>query len=328
MNMASHAGQVRFGGRMPVLSAALLTAILAGSAPAQAGKRPEVDPAAAERQRLADSIKFETGPCNGDIGGVATIKVPEKFEFTGPEGARVFMRLNGSVGDNRTVGLLQPSAQNENWFLLFQYSPDGYVKDDEKADLEGMADDFLASFREGQNEDNKRRTREGLPTLTIDGWETKPYYDSNTNLLTWSLRVSSTSGTSINHQTRLLGRKGHMSVTLVCDPTEYKSRVGAFNSLIAGFEYNSGEKYSEYQDGDKIAEYGLAALIAGGGLAIAAKTGLLGFIGKFLKFIVLGVVGLIGGVVAFFKKMFGRGDPAPEAAVWPPAHDTDPPNKA
>jgi len=76
-----------------------------------------------------------------------------------------------------------------------------------------------------------------------------------------------------------------------------------FRELMKGFAFKDGERYAEYREGDKLAEYGLAALIAGGGVALAAKSGLLG---KMLKPIIVGVVALVGVVGSWIKKITGK----------------------
>jgi uncharacterized membrane-anchored protein len=49
--------------------------------------------------------------------------------------------------------------------------------------------------------------------------------------------------------------------------------VASFKTALAGFDFNSGEKYSEFRAGDHVAEFGLGALVLGGAAAVAAKTG-------------------------------------------------------
>ncbi len=80
--------------------------------------------------------------------------------------------------------------------------------------------------------------------------------------------------------------------------------VPAYNSFVKkNFTWKAGESYAEFREGDKVAEYGLAALIAGGAAAVAIKTG---FLAKFLKPIIIGVIALFGAIASFFKKLFGR----------------------
>ena len=93
-----------------------------------------------------------------------------------------------------------------------------------------------------------------------------------------------------------------MRVTLVGDPTELKEVIPTYASLLSGFSYQSGNTYAEYREGDRIAEYGLAALITGGAVAVAAKTGLLAVLVKFLGKI---WYVLVAGAAAIFRKLFG-----------------------
>jgi len=69
------------------------------------------------------------------------------------------------------------------------------------------------------------------------------------------------------------------------------------------FAYKSGGKYAEFRQGDKVAKYGLTALVVGGGVALAAKSGLLG---KLFKPILVGLL-VVGSAL---KKLFTRGDRA------------------
>jgi uncharacterized membrane-anchored protein len=94
------------------------------------------------------------------------------------------------------------------------------------------------------------------------------------------------------------------SAVLVTDPDHFDTDLGEFKTALTGYDFNAGDRYSEFQSGDKVAEYGLTALILGGAAAVAAKTGILKVIGKFLW---IGVVAVIAAVSSFFKRVFRRG---------------------
>ena len=68
---------------------------------------------------------------------------------------------------------------------------------------------------------------------------------------------------------------------------------------VAGHVEKVGSDFKDFKQGDKVAAYGLAALIVGGGAAVAAKSGLLKFLGKFIW------VGLAAVAVAA-KRLFKR----------------------
>jgi len=184
---------------------------------------------------------------------------------------------------------------NMDWFVLFQFQESGYVKDDDKDDLNQSK--LLKEIQEGDEYANEYRRENGLEALYTVGWAIEPKYNELTNNLEWGLLLRSESGQeSVNYNTKLLGRNGIMNVTLVCDPADLNSILDAYQSVLVGHQYKPGKSYSEFQEGDKIAEYGLAALIAGGALYGAAKVGLLAnivlFFKKGFKFIIAAIVGI------------------------------------
>jgi len=189
-----------------------------------------------------------------------------------------------------------------SWFALFTYEDTGYIKDDEEIDASAV----LSSLRAGTEAGNKIRIEKGWETMHIKGWEYKPFYDSGTQRLSWAVNVESAGQTIVNYNTRILGRTGVTSATLVADPKNLATTVTEFNNVVKGYTFNIGDKYSEYKSGDKMAEYGLAALIAGGAAAVATKKGfwtvLAAAAASFWKIIV-------AGIVIFFVsigKLFGR----------------------
>lgn len=265
-----------------------------------AGAGAEGDPSAEDLAAMGPmaQLGWIEGPTEASLGPNATVKVPEGYLFIDGGDTRKFLELLGNIAGTQEVGmLLQPEEQ---WFVVFEFDPVGYVEDDDKDDLD--PDDVLESMRESNEAGNEVRKERGLTTLTITGWATKPHYDEASNYLEWAIELEddATKGRSVNHQTRLLGRRGIMKATLVIDPPKLAGALPTFRELLADFDFKEGERYAEYKDGDKIAEYGLTGLMVGGAAVLAAKSGLLKSIWKFLVFIVAGIgVGL--------KKLFGRG---------------------
>lgn len=250
----------------------------------------------AEEAGLADL--FVEGPIEGQLGSIATVSVPEGFAFTDGDGTRVAMEAMQNPTNGTEVGMLYHIEGG--WFVVFEYDPSGYVKDDEKADLD--ADAILASIQEGTEQANEVRRERGWATLDVVGWAQPPHYDEATNNLEWATKAqSSPENLVINFNSRLLGREGVMSATLVCDPEQLDAVLPDFKSVLASFDYNPGKRYAEYRKGDKLAEYGLAALVTGGAAAVAVKTGLFK---KFWKLILVALAG-IGGLL---RKIFGKKD--------------------
>jgi uncharacterized membrane-anchored protein len=186
---------------------------------------------------------------------------------------------------------------HDSWFVVFTFDESGYVKDDEKDNLE--AGKILASIRKGTEQANQVRAEHGWAAMEILGWQQPPFYDPATHNLTWSIRGRSDGGTTINHSVRLLGRNGVMHVDLVAASDEMGEALPVFNDMLFGFSFKEGQRYAEFKPGDRIAQYGLTGLIVGGTGAALIKTGLLQ---KFWKLIVVGFVAAAG----FIKRLFTR----------------------
>lgn len=248
-------------------------------------------------------IAYLKGPCTAKLGSIAELKIPAGYLFVAKEGLPRFLEATHNMGSDKDLGvLLSPSDA----VLFFDYDPVGYVKDDEKDSLD--ADKLMSSLQEGQEAANEQRKQRGWDAMKMQGWATQPHYDKVSNNLKWAYKLSSSRDEYkshwINESIRLLGRGGVMNVTLVTDPTSFAAAEKETDEVLsANFTYVEGERYAEFKAGDKIAEYGLAALVVGGGMAVAAKTGLLA---KFWKVIVAGVIGLGAIISKFFKKLAGK----------------------
>lgn len=260
--------------------------------------------AEAEAAKFLEGLKWTKGPGTAQIDSIAKINVPEGFMFTDGKGTQKLMERMGNLTSGTEVGFLSPTSMV--WFVVFRFSDDGYVKDDEKDKLDAKA--MIRSIKEGTEAANEERRSRGWPTMTVVGWEKEPHYDNVTKNLEWAVRGESEGQQVVNYNSRILGRKGVMEAKLICEPEELATTLPEFKSLLAGYEYKEGQRYAEFREGDKVAQYGLAALITGGAVAVAAKTGLLAglvlFLKKGWKVVVFGLVAL-GTMI---KKIFSRGD--------------------
>jgi uncharacterized membrane-anchored protein len=185
--------------------------------------------------------------------------------------------------------------------VLFDYNPIGYVRDDDKNKLDAEA--LLKSISEGTEQANEIRRKKGWGEIHVEGWQIPPYYDEKTHNLKWAIIGASDAGKTVNFSVRLLGRGGAMSADLVIDPQDLNRVLPEFDRLIKQFNFTSEHRYAAFREGDKVAKYGLTALVAGGAGAVAMKTGLLA---KFWKFIVIGVLALMGSLKRVFGKLFSR----------------------
>lgn len=262
-------------------------------------------PVLATEEETSDSIRinWEYGPKTVNLGNnLATLDLPEKYVFAGAKDSKTLMEYMGNPISDEEIGFVAPEDENKNWFVLFEYDPMGYVKDDEADKID--ADGLLKSITEATAEVN--------PNLKILGWQEPPHYDKASNHLVWSILAEGREGQVINYNTRLLGREGVTSVTLVAGPEELEAIKPELSRIIDHYEYKQGKRYTDFIAGkDRIAEVGLTALVAGGAGAAAAKSGLLAKIfGPLLlalkKFWII-ILAVIGGLFAKLKSLFGGG---------------------
>ena len=253
----------------------------------------------------APEINWIPGPTTAQMGdGLASIKVPEGYLFADKAETKKIMELTGNPPSDQEIGLIAPADDAKTWFLIFEYDEVGYVKDDDKDEID--ADAILKSIREGTEAANEERKEMGADPIEIVGWFETPHYDSQTHNLVWAIEGKSNQEGVVNYDVRLLGRRGYVSATLVTDPQALSADLPHVQSLLGGFSFNQGNRYAEWKAGDKVAEYGLTALVAGGAGAAAMKLGLFAQLGKLLakgwKLVVVGFAGLAAGL----KKLFGR----------------------
>jgi uncharacterized membrane-anchored protein len=242
-----------------------------------------------EVMQSLDWIQSGTAP----VGRAAQFEVPEGYAFLNPPDTRKLMELmkNPSHGSEYLI-----SPNDLSWFAVLEYEQTGYVKDNDTIDPDALLD----ALRAGTEAGNKERAARGWAPLKIVGWKFPPRYDPQTRRLEWAIDAQSEGVPVVNYNTRILGRHGVTSATVVADPQALDQAVREFKAVIQNFSYVSGERYDEYKQGDKVAEYGLAALVAGGAAAVAAKSGAAKWLWKVL--VAAGVL-IAGGL----KTWFGRG---------------------
>lgn len=281
----------------PRAFAAALVVLLTAFAPAEV--RAETAPA---EPPMAEppTLPWTQGPGKVPVGEVAEIAIDPQYLALDHAGTQRFLELTQNPSQGNEVAVVAPASE-EGWFLVFEFDEIGFVRDDEKDELD--ADAMLASIREGTEAGNAERTKRGWPTMEIVGWQEPPHYDARTNNLTWAIIGQSGGEKTVNKLVKLLGRRGVMTVTIVASPEEIAAVSTKAEALLAGYEFRQGHSYAEFVEGsDSVAEIGLKGLILGGAGAALIKSGLLG---KFWKLIVAGVA----GVGALAQRLLGRAKP-------------------
>jgi uncharacterized membrane-anchored protein len=297
-----------------VASMSVAVVILLGAASARAQSKPAAEPAESEPTRVLRSITWIEGPGRADVGTQARIEVPPSMRFTAGDGTRKVLELLHNPTDGSELGLM--TTDDLGWFLTFEFSDIGYVKDADKEKLD--AAEILDSIREGNEAGNEARKERGWAPITVVGWHTPPFYNKETNNLEWCIKGESEGRPIINYNTRILGRGGVMSANLMVAPDRLEATLPEIKQLLAGFSYQEGKRYAEWRSGDKIAKYGLTALVVGGAVGIAAKAGLLAKLGKLWKPIILGLVALGGALKGLVSRLL-RGRRAAAQAPAAPA---------
>jgi uncharacterized membrane-anchored protein len=270
----------------------------------------EAPAASASPEAPAPEIPWKPGPVPVDLGHELGLELPAGYVFLGMPHAARLLEKNGSFHNDDLLGLVTSEEGDGEWFAVIRYEDAGYVKDDEKID----AEELMKAFKEGQEEANKERVERGFSPLTIEGWSELPRYDRSVHHLIWSLTVSTPDhGKSVNFNTRVLGRRGFVSINLVTAPEKLEQYKSHAATLLGVTKFKSGARYEDFNGKtDKVAEYGLIGLILGGaglGAAKLVKVGLLAKLGKvILAALVAGkklVVVALAAVAAFFKRIFG-----------------------
>jgi uncharacterized membrane-anchored protein len=253
------------------------------------------------------ALNWQSGPQTVNLGQIAELQLPAGYVFLDAEDTKTLMEEMGNVADGSELGMVTGADENATWFVIFEEREVGYVRDDDKDDID--ADAILESIREGTEEANKVRAERGIPGIHVVGWQTPPRYDETTNNLTWAiLGRDDEGGDVVNFNVRLLGRRGFVSATLVDDATQIALARPHLDLLLGGFGYKTGHRYAEFREGDKIAKYGLAALVVGGAGAAAAKTGLLAALVKLLakggKLVIVFVLGVVAAIRKILRAIF------------------------
>lgn len=248
-----------------------------------------------------NSFHWQLGPRTVSLAGKATISVPKGYAFLDQGETKKFEEFIKDIPVNGEY-LVVPT--NLKWNAYFRYEDTGYIKDNEKLDPDGL----MRSIKRDTNNANELRRQKGYPTISVIGWKFEPEYDRNAKLLEWATlaKQDSTNQQIINFNTRVLGRRGVMRVTLVTSPNDFDDSVSELKDILQGFKYDQGERYSDFRQGDKVAAYGLAALIAGGAAAVATKKGfwtvIAGFFAAAWKFI----AAIAAAIMARFRSLFKK----------------------
>lgn len=265
-------------------------------------------PTPGNRAPAPGDFKPTTGPATVTLGdNLATLALPKRFIYFGKDDTAKLLKANGAFPDGREIGLIV--EEGEKFFIVIEYDEMGYVKDDDAGKID--ADSILKSYQEGTEANNEKRREAGRPEIHVTGWAEAPRYEAKSHQVVWALIGKSDKGESVNYFTRMLGRKGVLSLNLVTGKAELENSKKRVASILEGTSFKEGQRYADYQPGtDKDSGMGLTGLIlAGGGMAAAAKLGFFAKMGKLLigllfAFKKLGVL-VVVAIAGLFSRLFG-----------------------
>lgn len=283
------------------------------AAPSAAAASPPAGaaPPAGEGDEGGSGLPWREGPTALDLGRGLTIDLPPGYVFLAQPEAGELMKRMGNLHNENLLGLVASKVAENQWLVVVRYEESGYIRDDEEVD----ADALLKAIKEGTEEANEERAKQGFRPLIIDGWAEPPRYDRALHHLVWAMNAHSDDGTSVNYNTRMLGRRGFVSLNLVTDGGELAKYKPEATKLLSATRFGPGSRYEEFDEkrGDKAAEYGLAGLVLGGAGLGAAKLVKIGLLAKFWKLILTALIAgkkfvVIAAVAAagLVKRLFGR----------------------
>jgi len=266
------------------------------------------------------------GPASIPFKDEASLDLPDGFAFIPRDPGKKAMEELGNHVDANFLGLVVPSKP-ASWFMLVEYMPAGYIKDDDAQSWD--ADQLLSDIKTTTEEANKQRAAQKIPALNIVGWVEKPHYDALTHRLIWSIAahdegVTDQADDVINYRTLMLGREGYVALTMVTSQSVIEQQKPIATLLLSKLNFLPGKRYEDFNvSTDHVAEYGLAALIAG---VAAKKLGLLAvglaFAAKFAKVGIVAGLAFLAGIRKLFKRRPAR--PVIMPPITKPRSSTEP----
>lgn len=236
----------------------------------------------------------------------ARIALPKGYRYLNARDAqRTLTDLYRNPPDAGVLAMIFPphtTALRNRYVVVVSYDDDGHVGDKDAAGID--YDAMLRSMQKATEKHNATREQAGYPAITLVGWADRPHYDATTHKLYWAKQLSFAGDPedTLNYDVRTLGREGMLSLDAVAAMSDLPAVRAGMRKVLAVSHFTGGRRYEDFHHGDRVSKVTIAAVVAGGAYA-AAKTGLIALLLAKLKFVAIGVVGLVG---ALRRKLFGR----------------------
>jgi len=285
----------------------LIASLASWQAAAQRVSDTKVDP-----RIIAAQIDYKNGPQS--LGEVAEVRAESLSFLTPADARRLLVELweNPPQSAQDVLGVLVPKGFDPfdpaGWAIVVRYEKTGYVSDSDADKID--YDELLQQMQSDTREASAERVKQGYPGIALVGWASKPFYDKATHKLHWAkqLHFQGEKDDTLNYNLRVLGRQGVMELNFIAGMEQLADIRAAIPRVMAEVDFKPGYRYQEFDSSvDEVAGYGLAALIAGGVLKKAGLFGvILGVLVAAKKFLVVGVMAVVGGIVAFFRRRRAR----------------------
>jgi uncharacterized membrane-anchored protein len=238
----------------------------------------------------ANAEEYEVGV------NLATLSIDNTLSFLNAEETRSLIRDNGYVPSGTEAGIVYPVAENENWHVIIDYYPSGFVKDNIVNQLD--YDYILRKVQEGvQKDETFNMVVQGHSPLKIVDWYDKPFYDDEKHSLMWSYRVQEEHREGELANAIVLGRDGFMWLTLIAPIDEANKVKTKFQQIVANLSWVEGKKYENYiVNQDKPSPHDLTDL-----LTWDIYDGVNDSFQEFIKFMIISMIGIVIFVIIFVK---------------------------
>ena len=99
------------------------------------------------------AVNWIEGPNVVDLGdNIAQLDFASNYFFADAADTRKLMQFIGNPATKMEVGLVAPRATDNEWFMIFEFNPIGYIRDAKKERID--ADAILKSIKQATDQAN------------------------------------------------------------------------------------------------------------------------------------------------------------------------------